>query len=174
MYRDTATYDKLIFPSAIMRILCHFSVLFPFSDHFSIVYAIDYATVKCSEAQFRLRQSDSAAPPSCSAPSRSAPSTFAPSSSLSDVSLGDVMAQLQCIDASLYTLSIELYQVNVHVGYIARRQVIMGRFAPKASLPPYPLVASDSEDEDDDDGDNDDASDDDDDEDVSSTNEMST
>ena len=174
MYRDTATHDKLIFPSAITRILCHFSVLFPSSDHFSIVYAIDYATVKCSEAQFRSRQSDSAAPPSRSAPSRSAPSTFAPSSSLSDVSLGDVMSQLQCIDASLYTLSIELYQVNVHVDYIARRQVIMGRFAPKASPPPYPPVASDSEDEDDDDGDNDDASDDDDDEDASSTNEMST
>ena len=83
------------------------------------------------------------------------------------------MAQLQCIDASLYTLSIELYQVNVHVGYIARWQVIMGRFAPKASLPPYPLVASDSEDEVDDDGDDDDASDDDD-GDASSTDEMFT
>lgn len=64
VYRDTATRDKLIFPSAITRILCHFSIPFPSSDHFSIMYAIDYATVKCTETQFRSRQSDSAAPPS--------------------------------------------------------------------------------------------------------------
>ena len=36
-----------------------------------------------------------------------------------DVSLGDVMAQLQRIDARLDTLSMELYQVNAHVGRIA-------------------------------------------------------
>ena len=29
VYRDTATRDKLIFPSAITRILCHFFFLFP-------------------------------------------------------------------------------------------------------------------------------------------------
>ena len=44
-----------------------------------------------SEAQFRSRQSDLAAPSSRSAPSRFAPSTSA-HSSLGDVSLGDVMA----------------------------------------------------------------------------------
>ena len=53
VYRDTATHDKLIFPSTITRILCHFSVPFPYSDHFFVMYAIDYATVKRSEAQFR-------------------------------------------------------------------------------------------------------------------------
>ena len=67
--------------------------------------AIDYATVKRSEAQFRLRQS------------HSAPSASAPSSS-GDVSLGDIMTQLQCMDARLDTLSTELYQVNVCVGRI--------------------------------------------------------
>ena len=36
VYRDTATRDKLIFPSAIMRILRHFFVPFPFSDLFSL------------------------------------------------------------------------------------------------------------------------------------------
>ena len=92
VYRDTATRDKLIFPSPITRILCHFSVPFPPSDHFSAMCAIDYATVKCSEVQFRSRQSDLAAPSSRLAPSHSAPSTFAPSFSTSDVSLGDVMA----------------------------------------------------------------------------------
>ena len=50
MYRDMATHDKLIFPSAIIRILCHFFVPFPSSDHFPVICAIDYATVKQSEA----------------------------------------------------------------------------------------------------------------------------
>ena len=108
VHLDSAFRDKLIFPSAIMRILRHFFVPFPSSDHFTIMCAIDYATVKCSEAQFRSRQSDSVAPSSHSAPSRSTPSASAPSSS-GDVSLGDVMAQLQRMDARLDTLSTELY-----------------------------------------------------------------
>ena len=135
--------------------------------------AIDYATVKRSEVQFKSWQSNSATPPSPSALSRSAPSTSAPSSSSSDVSLGDVMAQLQRMDARLDTLSIELYQVNVCVGRIVKWQAIMVCFAPKASPPPPLLVASDSKDKDDDDGDDDNAWDDDD-EDASSTDEMST
>ena len=93
MYRDTATRDKLILPSTIMRILCHFSIPFPSSDHFSIMYAIDSTIVKCSEVQFRSWQSDS----------------VAPSSSSGDVTLEDIMAQLQCMDACLDTLFTELY-----------------------------------------------------------------
>ena len=50
VYRDTTTRDKLIFPSTITLILCHFSIPFPLSDHFSVMCAIDYATVKRSEA----------------------------------------------------------------------------------------------------------------------------
>ena len=92
VYRDTTTRDKLIFPSAIMQILCHFFVPFPSFDHFLVMCAIDYTTIKHSEAQSRSWQSDLAAPPSCSAPSRSAPSTSAPFSSLGDVTLGDIMA----------------------------------------------------------------------------------
>ena len=169
-----ATRDKLIFPSAITWILCHFSVPFPSSfDHFSIMCVIDAATVKHSEVQFRSRQSDSTTPPSCSTPSRSAPSTSTPSSSTSDVSLGDITTQLQRMDARLDTLSIKLYQVNVRVNHIAWWQVIMGGFTSEASPPPS-LVAFDFEDEDDDDGDDDDASNDDDDGDASSTDEMST
>ena len=83
------------------------------------------------------------------------------------------MAQLQHMDAHLDTLSMELYQVNIRVGRIARRQATMGGYAPEASPSPPPPVASDSEDEDNDDGDDDDASDDDD-GDASSTDEMST
>ena len=77
------------------------------------------------------------------------------------------MAQLQHMDARLDTLSTELYQVNVHVDRIARRQVSIGGFASEASPPSPPPVASDFEDEDDDDGDDDDASDDGDDDDAS-------
>ena len=83
------------------------------------------------------------------------------------------MVQLQCVDARINTLFTKLYQVNIHVGRIARRQAVMGGFALEASPPPPP-VASNSEVENDDDGDNDDASDNDDDRDASSTNEMST
>ena len=84
------------------------------------------------------------------------------------------MAQFQRMDARLGTLSIELYQVNVRVDHIARRQAIMGGFALEASPPPPP-VAFDFEDEDNDDSDDDDAFDDDDDDgDASSIDEMST
>ena len=87
VHLDSASRDKLIFPSAITRILHHFSVPFPSSDHFTFMCAIDAATVKRSEAQFQLRQLDSAAPPS-----RSAPSTSTNSSAIGDVMLRDVMA----------------------------------------------------------------------------------
>ena len=132
-----------------------------------------YATIKRSEAQFRSRQTDSAAPFSRSAPSRSTPFASAPSFS-GDASLGDILAQLQRMDAHLDTLSTELYQVNVHVGCIARRQAAMGGFAPEPTpSPPHPIASdSDDDDDDDDDGDGDDASDDH--GDASSTNEMST
>ena len=120
VHLDSTSHGKHIFSSTIMRILRHFSVPFPSSDHFTIMCAIDYATVKRSEAQFQSQQSDSAAPSSCSAPSRSTPSAPAPSSS-GDESLGDVIAQLQHMDARLDTFSMKLYQVNVRVGHIAQR-----------------------------------------------------
>ena len=82
------------------------------------------------------------------------------------------MVQLQCMDARLDTLSTELYQVNVRVGRIARRQAAMGGFAPELTSSPPHLVAPDSDAEDGDDGDDDDTSDND--GDASSTDEMST
>ena len=69
VHLDSVSHDKLIFPSAIMRILRHFSVPFPSSDHFTIMCAIDYAIVKCSKAQFWSLQTDPAAPSSHFAPS---------------------------------------------------------------------------------------------------------
>ena len=81
------------------------------------------------------------------------------------------MVQLQRMDAHLDTLSTELYQVNIRVGHIARRQVVMGGFISETSPPPTPK-ASEAKDEDDDataseDNDDGDAS-------SSSTDEMST
>ena len=108
VYLDSTSCDKLIFSSAITRILHHFSIPFPSSDPFIVMCAIDYAIVKHSDAQFRLWQSDSVAPSSCSTPSRSTPSASTPSSS-GDVPLGDVMVQLQRMDARLDTLSMKLY-----------------------------------------------------------------
>ena len=75
------------------------------------------------------------------------------------------MVQLQRMDAHLDTLSTQMYQVNVYVGQIARRQATMDGFAPDATPSP-PSVDSNSDD--------DDASEDDDDGDASSTNEMFT
>ena len=114
VYRDSATRDKLIFLLAITRILHHFSVPFPVSDHFNVMGAIDAATVKRSEAQLCLRRSGSAAPPT-----PSTPSTFAPSSSAGGVTLDAIMLQLQRMDARLDNLSDELCQVNIRVGHIA-------------------------------------------------------
>ena len=141
MYRDTATHDKLIFPLAITRILCHFYVPFSSSDHFPVMCAIDYATVKQSEAQFQSRRSSTAAPPIPSTPSISAPS-----SSISKVTLKDIMAQLQRMDARLDTLSDELCQVNTRVGRITQCQVEIGGY----TMPSTPVAPADESDADDD------------------------
>ena len=61
VHLDSASRDKLIFPFVIIRILRHFSVHFPLSDHFTFMCAIDATTVKRSEVQFRSRQLDSTA-----------------------------------------------------------------------------------------------------------------
>ena len=87
-----------------MRILRHFSVPFPVLDHFYVMCAIDAATIKWKEAQFISRRSSTTSPPT-----PSAPSTFAPSTSMGGVTLDVNMAQLQCMDARLDTLSTELY-----------------------------------------------------------------
>ena len=50
VHLDSASRDKLIFSSAITRILRHFSVPFPSFYHFPVMCAIDYATIKRSEA----------------------------------------------------------------------------------------------------------------------------
>ena len=53
VYKDTTTRDKLIFPSAITRILRHFSVSYPKSPHFLVMCTIDTAIIRRSKAQLR-------------------------------------------------------------------------------------------------------------------------
>ena len=76
-YRDMATHDMLIFPSAITWILRHFSVSYPASPHFLVMGAKDKATVRRSEAQLRPRRprTETTTPLASTAPS-----TFASSS----------------------------------------------------------------------------------------------
>ena len=129
VYRDIATRDKFIFPSAITRLLRHFEVRFPSFELFDVMGAIDAGIVKRNETQFCSRRSDIAAPPT-----PFVPSTSAPSSSTSTVTLQDIMTQLQRMDARLNTLSDELCQVNTRVGRIARRQAEMGGYTVPSTL----------------------------------------
>ena len=77
------------------------------------------------------------------------------------------------MDACLDTLFTKLYQANVRVDCIARRQVALGGFALEPTpSPPHPVAFDFDAEDDDDDGDDDDALDDD--GDASSTDEMST
>ena len=75
------------------------------------------------------------------------------------------MAQLECMDAHLDTLTTELYQVNTRVNRITRQQARMGGFTASSSPSPSPQA---SKDEDNDDG-SDDDDDDDEDEDANSS-----
>ena len=157
VYRDTPTYDKLIFPLAITRIIRHFSVSYLTSPHFSVICAIDAATVRRSKAKLRSKRprTETVAPPASSAPSTSVPSSLA-----SGVTLVVVMVQLQRMDACLDTLSDELCQVNTRVGRIARQQARLGGFveSPSPSLEASANKDDDGDFDDDDDDENEDAS----------------
>ena len=103
VYRDTTTRDKLIFPSAIMQILRHFSIPITDSPYFTTMGVISVGSILWSEAQLRPKRprtktTDHAAP-------SSAPSISASSSSVASVTLEVIMAQVQRMDACL-TLSL--------------------------------------------------------------------
>ena len=154
VYRDTTTRDKLIFPSAITRILCHFSVPFPVSPHFSVMGAIDVVIVQRNEAQLRLQQPQTQ---TAASPTSLAPSTSALSSSMGGVILDVIMARLQRMDACLDTFSDELCYGNTRVGRIARRQARLGGFVEYPSPSPEAFENEDDDGDSDDDGDEDDS-----------------
>ena len=91
VYQDTATRDKLIFLSAILRIFFHFSIPIPSSPYFTTMGAIDAGSARWSEARLQLKRPwMETMDPSASA----IPSTSAPSSSSGGVSLETIMVQL--------------------------------------------------------------------------------
>ena len=142
VYKDTATCNKLIFPSTIMRIICHDFMSYPESTHFTIMCAISGASVRQSEAQLQPKwpQIETMTPLASSTPSTSVPFSF-----MGGVTLKAIM------DAHLDTFSDELCQVNTRVSRIAWQQAVIGGFT--ASPSPSPQA---SKDEGDDDGSNDD------------------
>ena len=101
VYQDTATHDKLIFPSAIKRILRHSSMSIPDSPYYTTMGAINAGSIRQSKAQLRSKrpQTEMIDPATFAVPSTSAPSLA------SDVTLKAIMAQLQHMDACL-TLSL--------------------------------------------------------------------
>lgn len=110
VYQNTATHNKFIFPSTIMRILQHFSIPIPLSHLFTIMGAISTDFVRRSEAQLRskwpqVETDDPAA--STIPPSSSTPSTSSPFSSAVGVTFEAIMAQLQKMDARLDYLTDE-------------------------------------------------------------------
>ena len=56
VYQDTSTHDKLIFPSAIMQILFHFSIPFLDSPYYTVIGDINAASVRRSEAQLQPKR----------------------------------------------------------------------------------------------------------------------
>ena len=56
VYRDTATRDKLIFPSAIMWIIRHLSIPYLESSHFTVMGAISTASVHHDTLTTKLHQ----------------------------------------------------------------------------------------------------------------------
>ena len=89
VYQDTATHDKLIFPSAITQILSHFSIPILDSPYYTTMGAIDASFIQRSEAQLQLKwplvESTGPVAPVV-------PSTFALSSSTGEVTLEAIMA----------------------------------------------------------------------------------
>ena len=144
-----ATRDKVIFPLAITRILCHFSIPIHDSPYYTVMGAIRATFVRRSEAQLRPKwpRTDMIDPAVLAIPFTSTPSSLD-----GGVTLEAIMAQLQCMDARLDTLSDELCQVNTHVGCIARQQACLGGFT---ASPSHSSEASTNEDGDDGDEDED-------------------
>ena len=88
VYLDTATYDKLIFPLAITRILQHFSITTPLSPYFTVMSAISIGPIWWSKAQFRPKrpQVETTDPTTLATPPSLALSSSAPSSSTAGLS----------------------------------------------------------------------------------------
>ena len=150
-----ATRDKVIFPSAITRILCHFSIPIHDSPYYTVMGAIRAAFVRRSEAQLRPKwpRMEMIDPTVLAIPFTSIPSSLD-----GGVTFKAIMAQLQCMYARLVTLSDELCQVNTRVGCIARQQACLGGFTASPSHSSKASTDEDGDDGDDDEDEDEDAS----------------
>ena len=154
IYQDIARHDKLIFSSAITRILTHLHVTIPSTPFLLIMVAITQGSLQKSDAQLaskakwprnestRTQQEEAAfhaakdAAYATQPSSSSAPST----SSRVEASLATILDQLQHMHADfgsrLDHLSDEMCQMNIRIGRIARHQSCLGGFAPSPSPKP--------------------------------------
>ena len=101
-YQDTTTHDKLIFPSAITRILAHMHVTIPPSPLFHVMGSISKESIWRSAAQLTTKRphvETMDAAPTLQPSFTSAPS----SSSRADVSLANIKDQLQHMHADFGT-----------------------------------------------------------------------
>ena len=142
VYKDTATRDKLIFPSVITRILCYLLIPLPDSPFFPTMGAISAASVRRSEAQLQPKQPrmETTIPPAPSTPSISTPSLTG------GVTFKAIIVMLECMDAHLDIPNDELCQMNTCVGRITRRQAQMGGFVASHSPSPEALANEDADD----------------------------
>ena len=168
VYQDTATHDKLIFPSAITWILQHFSIPIPLSPLFTVMGAINTGSVWWSEAQLqsmwpRVETTNPTAPttPPSSALSFSAPSTTATSGVTLEAIIERLLRMQADFGGHLDYLTDEMCQMNTRVGCITRWHARMAGFAPSHSLKHPATSPSEDNDEDKDDEDGASSSDDD-------------
>ena len=77
VYWDAMTCDKLIFPSVITRILCHFSIPIHDTPYYTVMGAISAASIRWSETQFRPKRprTETTDPLASTIPSTSSPSS---------------------------------------------------------------------------------------------------
>ena len=138
-YRDTATRDKLIFPSAITRILTHLHVTIPSFPLFHVMGAISKESIRKSATQLATKRPHVETKDVAPTPRPSSTSTPSFSSRV-NVSYPNIMDQLQHIRADFGSrfnhLSDEMCQMNTRISRIARRQSCLGGFAPSPSPEP--------------------------------------
>ena len=154
-YRDTATRDKIIFPSAITCILSHVHITIPLSSHFYVMGAINKESIQRSDAQLAAKWPyvESTSIDAAPALRPSSSSAHFSSSFGAEVSLVAIMNQLQLIRADFGTrlnhLSDEICQMNTRIGRFVCCQSHLGGFAP----PSLELAESSSNGRDNDDDD---------------------
>ena len=128
-YRDTATHDKLIFPSAITHILTHMHITIPPSPHFYVMGAISKESIQRSATQLaakrpRVEPSNVALADHVAPSSRPFSSSAPSSSSRAIVFFANIMEQLQLMSVDFGSHLDHLFdamcQMNTRIDHITR------------------------------------------------------